>query len=175
MYLFHTPSLPKLALPSRERLQQLGETAITVLIWTAAITVTALRITGTGWAWLRPRLARMLHALALLLDPQLAAYPDQPEPDPTPEPPTELLCDIGTAMYARGPQVFYENQSVADAARGADAVLRRAAEKTGLPLHLISPCVAPAEIDAFPGPAPAATTPRAARRRTGSRGVKGAA
>ena len=84
MYLFHTPSLPKPNLPSRERLQQLGDQAITVLIWTAAITVTALRITRTSWGWLRPRLARLLHALALLLDPQLATYPDQPEPDPDP-------------------------------------------------------------------------------------------
>lgn len=106
MYLFTTPSLPRVSLPSRERLQQLGSSTITALIWAAAITVTAVRLTAAGWAWFRPRLARLLHALALLLDGGLA-YPDQPEPDPTPEPTpdsteTRFTNPVTSGVYVLG-------------------------------------------------------------------------
>lgn len=102
MYLFTTPNLPTISLPSRERLQRVWSASITALLWAIAITYTACKLTRRGWEAIRPGLARALHALALLLDGGLA-YPDQPEPDPTPDPearPTHIKITPSPEMLA---------------------------------------------------------------------------
>jgi hypothetical protein len=71
-----TPSLP-----SREQLLRTWARAVTIVCWAVALTFTAGRLSRKLWELVRPGLARALQALALLLDPQLPSYPDQPEPD----------------------------------------------------------------------------------------------
>ena len=127
MFLFVTPSLPTISLPSRERLQRVWSASITALLWAIAITYTAGKLTRRGWEAIRPGLARALHALALLLDGGLA-YPDQPEPDPEPDPQIEFLQAVG-AIGIRESRTTCSNQLTSSSA-------------------------------------PAATKPRAARRRT---------
>lgn len=105
MFLFTTPSLPRLNMPSRERLARLGGDTITALTWAIAITFTAGRLARIGWERTRPGLARLLHALALLVDPQLPVYPDQPEPDPTPEPSPEPAIDSVSALRVLRPDL----------------------------------------------------------------------
>lgn len=161
MYLFTTPSLPRVSLPSRERLQQLGSSTITALIWAVAITVTAGRLARIGWAWFRPRLARLLHALALLLDGGLA-YPDQPEPDPTPDSGLGAFTPIPIDLAADLPD--------------PEATAFRAALDPFVPLTGPHLAVCQALTPCTPVPAPATTKPRAARRRTtGKAAAKGAA
>ena len=72
-------SLP--SLPSADQLRRTWVTAVTIVCWAVALTVTASRLSRQLWEAVRPGLARALHSLALLLDPQLPSYPDQPEPD----------------------------------------------------------------------------------------------
>ena len=72
-------SLP--SLPSADQLKRAWATAVTIVCWAVALTVTAVRLFRQLWEAVRPGLARALHSLALLLDPQLPSYPDQPEPD----------------------------------------------------------------------------------------------
>jgi hypothetical protein len=93
MYLFVTPSLPRFSLPSRERLQRLGSSALAALMWAIAITYTAGRLTRIGFEWARPHIAKGLHSLAIALDGGLL-YPDQPEPDqPEPDPTPGSIFD----------------------------------------------------------------------------------
>ena len=121
--------LPSMSLPasfpsllSRDQLKRAWATTVTIVCWAVAITFTAGRLTRIGWEAVRPGLARLLHTLALLLDGGLA-YPDQPEPDPTPE-----STRVGLGVLV-------------------SSLEHVRAQATGLP-------------------APAATKPRAARRRT---------
>ena len=79
-------ALPSLQLPSRERLASYWARTITITLWAVAIAYAAGRLARIGYEWARPRVAKVLHALAIALDGGLV-YPDQPEPDPTPEPP----------------------------------------------------------------------------------------
>ena len=74
-----TPSLP-----TRAQLKRAWQATVTIVLWAVALTFTAGRLSRQLWETVRPGLARLLHALALLLDGGLA-YPDQPEPDPTPD------------------------------------------------------------------------------------------
>jgi hypothetical protein len=82
-------AMPSLQLPSRERLAFYSARAIALALWAVALAYTAGRLARIGFEWARPYLAKALHALALSLDGGLA-YPDQPEPDPTPEPPDSI-------------------------------------------------------------------------------------
>jgi hypothetical protein len=68
----------------RETLVLLWNGSITALLWAVALTYTAGRLTRIGFEWARPYAAKALHALAIALDGGLL-YPDQPEPDPTPD------------------------------------------------------------------------------------------
>jgi hypothetical protein len=77
--------MPTLQLPSRERLALLWNRFITITLWAVALTYTAGRLARIGFEWARPFIAKALHALAIALDGGLL-FPDQPEPDPTPDP-----------------------------------------------------------------------------------------
>jgi hypothetical protein len=101
-----TPSLP-----SREQLLRTWARVVTICVWAAALTVTAARLSRKLWELVRPGLARLLHALALLLDGGLA-YPDQPEPDPTPDPQIEFLQEVG-AIGIRESRTTCSNQLAA--------------------------------------------------------------
>ena len=89
-YLLPSLAAPTLRLPSRQRLVLLRNRAVTITCWAVALTLTAGRLVRIGFEWARPYLAKALHALAIALDGGLA-FPDQPEPDPTPDPPIEYL------------------------------------------------------------------------------------
>jgi hypothetical protein len=83
-YLLPSLAAPTLRLPSRQRLVLLRNRAVTITCWAVALTLTAGRLVRIGFEWARPYLAKALHALAIALDGGLA-FPDQPEPDPTPD------------------------------------------------------------------------------------------
>ena len=99
-----TPSVP-----SREQLLRTWARVVTIACWAVALTLTAGRLSRQLWETVRPGLARLLHALALLLDPQLPSYPDQPEPDPTPDPQIEFLQAVG-AIGIRESRTTCSNQ-----------------------------------------------------------------
>jgi hypothetical protein len=124
MFLFVTPSFPFTSPKRLRQLRQAMGALMTAFVWAMAITYTADRLARIGFEWARPYLAKVMHALALLLDGGLA-YPDQPEPDPTPDP-GRMVCIPAAPRSSEG-NLFCipAQQSNSPAARMAQARLPR--------------------------------------------------